>query len=168
MAKNIFNTMDKLLTSREINNSLKMRLVNCYVYSTLMYGAETWTMNMQLESRIEALEMWIYRRIGRISWKQKQSNETVLRILGMKRQLLNNIKKRQVKYFGHVKRHDTIIKNILEGKVEGRRARGRQRYRWVDNIKRWTNISLSECTTRARDRVCWRSIVANLHCGDGT
>ena len=81
---------------------------------------------------------------------------------------MKEIKKRQVKYFGHVKRHNTLIKTILEGKVEGKRARGRQRYKWEDNIKRWTNSSLTECTIKARDRECWRSIAANLHCGDGT
>ncbi|CAG5132316.1 unnamed protein product, partial [Candidula unifasciata] len=57
---------------------------------------------------------------------------------------------------------------ILEGKVQGRRAKYRQRYKWEENIKRWTNSSMSECTSRARDRACWRSFAANLHCGDGT
>ena len=85
----------------------------------------------------------------------------------MKRELMKEIKKRQVKYFGHVKRN-TLIKTILEGKAEGQRARGRQRYKWEDNIKRWTNSSLTECTIKASDRECWRSIAANLHCGDGT
>ena len=73
-----------------------MRIVKCYVYSTLLYGAEAWTMNRQLESRIEALEVWIYRRICRISWKQKQSNKEVLEKLGMKRELMKEITKRQV------------------------------------------------------------------------
>jgi len=86
----------------------------------------------------------------------------------MKREILKTIKSRQIKYFGHIKRHNTLLKTILEYKVGGLRARGRQRFRWVDNIKRWTGYSLSECTIRARDRQCWRSIAANLQCGVGT
>ena len=112
--------------------------------------------------------MWVYRRIGRISWKAKKTNKYVLETLGMKRAILGEIKSRQIKYFGHIKRHDTLLKFLLEGKVEGQRARGRQMYKWEGNIKRWTKYSLAECTIKARDRECWRSIAANLRCGDGT
>src|SRR5579871_2637964 len=77
-------------------------------------------------------------------------------------------KGRQIKYFGHIKRHDSLLKTLLEGLVEGRRDRGRQRYKWERNIKRWTGYSMSECTTQARNRVCWRSVAANLRYGDGT
>ena len=69
--------------------------------------------------RINAFEMWIYRRIGHISWKEKQTNKAVLTKLGMKQELLMEIKISKLKYFGHIKRHDTIIRTILEGKVEG-------------------------------------------------
>ena len=87
-------------------------------------------MNKQLEDTLDAFEMLIYRRIGRVSWTEKQTNKQVLGKLGMKKQLLREIKFRQVKYFGHIKRHDTMIKSLLEGKVEGRRARGRPRDKW--------------------------------------
>src|SRR5579871_1765085 len=133
-----------------------------------MYGSETWTMNKEMENRIDAFEMWIYRRIGRISWKDKKTNKEVLENLGMKRVLLKELKGRQLKYFGYIKRHDSLLKTLLEGKVEGRRDRGSQRYKWESNIKRWSGYSMSECTTRARDRECWRSVAANLQCGDGT
>ena len=86
----------------------------------------------------------------------------------MKKELLREIKIRQIKYFGHIKRHDTLLKTLLEGKIEGKRARGRQRYKWESNITRWTGYSLAECTTKTRDRGCWRSVAANLRCGDGT
>src|SRR5579871_4018617 len=125
-------------------------------------------MNKQLESRIEALEMWIYRRMERISWTEKQANNEVLKTLGMKREILKEIRSRQMKYFVHIKRRNTLLKIILECKVGGLRVRGRQWFRWVDNIKRWTGYSLSECTIRARDRQCWRFIAANLRCGVGT
>jgi hypothetical protein len=168
MAKSTFNDMKKILTSKQITNKLKMRIIKCYIYSTLMYGSETWTMNKQLEDRIDAFEMWVYRRIGRVSWMEKKTNKEVLESLGMKRELLQEIKIRQVKYFGHIKRHDTMLKIFLEGKVEGRRARGGQRYKWEGNIKRWTNYTMAECNIKTKDRGCWRSIAANLRCGDGT
>ena len=97
-----------------------------------------------------------------------QTNKQVLGKLGMKKQLLREIKFRQVKYFGHIKRHDTMIKHLLEGKVEGRRARGRPRDKWEGNFKKWTGYSLAVCNTKAKDRGCWRFIAANLRCGDGT
>lgn len=87
-------------------------------------------------------------------------------MLGMKQDLLKEVKTRQLKYFRNIKRHDSPLKNILEGRVEGKRARGGQRYMWENNIKPWTGNSLTECTN-TRDRQRWRSIVANLRCGDG-
>ena len=168
MARSVFNNINKIVTTKKITNALKLRIIRCYVYSTLLYGAETWTLNKQLEDRIETFEMWMYRRIGRISWKDRKTNEEVLNILGVKRELLKEIKFRQSRYFGHIKRHNTLLKTILEGKVEGKRARGRQRYKWEDNIKRYTEANLSKCTIWARDRASWRSITAKLHCGDGT
>ena len=168
MAKSTFNDMRKIVTSKQITNKLKMRIIKCYIYSILMYGSETWTLNKQLEDRIGAFEMWVYRRIGRTSWKEKKTNKEVLITLNMKKELLREIKIRQIKYFGHIKRHDTLLKTLLEGKIEGKRARGRQRYKWESNITRWTGYSLAECTTKTRDRGCWRSVAANLRCGDGT
>ena len=84
MAKGAFNDLIKVLTSKQITNKLKMRIIKSYVYSTLMYGSETWTMNKQLEDRISAFEMSIYRKIGRISWTEKLTNNRVLERLGIK------------------------------------------------------------------------------------
>jgi hypothetical protein len=80
---------------------LKMRMVRCYVYSILLYGSESF-------------EMWVYRRIGHISWKEKKTNKAVLEVLGIKQDLLNEVKTRQLKYFGHIKRHNFLLKSILE------------------------------------------------------
>jgi hypothetical protein len=91
-----------------------------------------------MEHKINAFEIWVYRRIGHKSWKEKKTNKAVLEKLGMKQDLLNEVKTRQLKYFGNIKRHDSLLKNILEGRVEGKRARGRRRYTWENNIRRWT------------------------------
>jgi hypothetical protein len=139
-----------------------MRIVKCYVYSILLYNTESWTLNKLIEVKINDSEMGVYRRIGHISWKKKKTNKAVLEKLGMKQKLLEEVKTRQLKYFGHSKRHYSLLKNILEGREDGKRARGRQRYIWENNIKRWTGNSLTECTNGTRHRQRWRSIVANL------
>ena len=158
MAKSRFISMAAVLTSRNIFFQLRLRLVNCYIYSVLLYGSETWTLNKNLESRIEAFEMWIFRRMGKISWTEKKTNKDVCMLLKVSPSLLNNIKRKKLKYFGHIKRHDTICREILEGKIEGRRARGRQRRTWLDDIRDWTKLSVTECAGRARDRKEWRVI----------
>jgi hypothetical protein len=112
-----------------------------------------------MEDKLNAFEMWVYRRIGHISWKE---NKAVLEKLGIKQDLLKEVKTRQLKYFGHIQIYNFLLNNILEGRVEGKRARGSHHYIWENSIKRWTGNSLTECTNNTRDRQRWRSIVANL------
>ena len=146
----------KLFESKQISTNLKLRMINCYIYSILLYGCETWTLSKGLSDKLEACEMFFLRRMGKISWKQKTSNDQVLEKFNTRRQLLEIIKNRIMSFFGHIKRHNSIIKDILEGKVEGKRGRGRPRAAWPDNIRTWADCSLAESTRRARDRVLWR------------
>jgi hypothetical protein len=106
--------------------------------------------------------------MGKIVWSEKKTNNEVLKQVKMTRELFSTIRKRQMKFFGHIKRHNNILKDILEGKIQGKRSRSRQRLKWTDNIKRWTGESLAVNTIKSRNRVEWRSMVANLRCGDGT
>ena len=108
--------------------------------------------------RIEACEMWFLRRMGKISYKDRITNDEVLKRLNTKRTLLDTIKSRKMKFFGHTKRHESIMKNIVEGKLEGTRPRGRPRAQWSDNIKQWSGLSLTTCTRLAEDREQWRQI----------
>ncbi|KAG1674114.1 RNA-directed DNA polymerase from mobile element jockey [Nymphon striatum] len=168
ISRRAFNNMKGIFVSRKINIKLKLRLVKCYIWSILLYGVETWTISKKMEERLEAYEMWIYRRIGKVSWTERKTNEYVLRMLGIKKQLLNIVKERKLKYYGHIKRHQTVQRTTLEGKVEGKRSRGKQRLKGEDNIKGWTKRSMEECGRLAKDRVGWRVIVANLRNEDGT
>ena len=168
MAKTKFNQMRKVFTSRTISIATKLRLVKCYVYSTLLYCCETWTLHLNDIKRLAAFEMWIFRRLGRISWTDRKTNQNVLDHLNVTRTLMKDIKSRKLKYFGHVKRHQNIQKTMLEGIIEGRRCRGRQRSVWCDNIKGWTGMNMAACSTAAMNRTEWRSIVANLRTEDGT
>ena len=88
--------------------------------------------------------------------------------LNVTKSLMKDIKSRKLKYFSHVKRHQNILKSVLDGVVEGRRCRGRQRSVWCDNIKGWTGRSVTACSAAAQNRTEWRSIVANLRTEDGT
>jgi hypothetical protein len=104
--------------------------------------------------------MWTFRRIGKISWKERKTNEEVCNILGIQPSLLNQIKTRKLKYFGHTTRHPSIQKEVVEGYVDGKRKRGRPARAWIDDIKDWTGLPAAECTRRAREREEWRAIAS--------
>ena len=160
--------MYRILASKKISMNLRHRLLVCYVFSVILYGCETWTLTKALIDKLEACEMWFLRRMGKISWKQKIRNEDVLKQLEIKKSLLSTIKERKLKFFGHTKRHDSIMKNILEGKLQGKRPRGRPRAQWCDNIKEWTGFSMAESTRLARQREEWRRISSQPWIQDGT
>ena len=168
IARACFNKMKNVLVSGKINLALRLRLLQCYVWSTLLYGAETWTLRKKNIKQLEAFEMWAYRRIGKISWIEKRKNEEVLEMLCIKRSIMENIKKQRLLYLGHVKRHNSIMKQTLEGISYGSRARGRPRRTWMDNALQWTGLQLSSINSKCRDRKEWRSIAVNLSKGDGT
>ncbi|RUS88370.1 hypothetical protein EGW08_003882 [Elysia chlorotica] len=100
-------------------------VLRTYVLSVLMYGSECWTISKEMEKRLLAIEMWFLRRIFRISWTERKTNEEVLHLHGTDRSLLQMIRKRQMEFLGHINRHDGLEKLMLHGKVEGKRARGR-------------------------------------------
>ncbi|GFR92211.1 endonuclease-reverse transcriptase [Elysia marginata] len=102
--------------------------------------------------------MWIYRRLAKISWKDKKTNQEVCEHLGTRRELVNTIKTRKIKYFGNIKRHASVMTYVLEGKIEGRRPRGGGRRRWIDDITEWTGKDIHQCTVEAQDRAKWKSI----------
>ena len=155
-AKSTFLRMKNIFFSRNITMHLKLKLVKCYIMPIMSYAAETWTMYKTMENKIEAFEMWIFRRLGRISWKDKITNEEVMRRLSVKREILSNMRTAKLKYFGHTMRQESLHKTILVGRIEGKRARGRQRKIWTDDIKSWTGKSLTACMRTTQDRAAWR------------
>ena len=146
-----------------------MRLTKCYVWSTLVYGAETWTITKTLTKRIDASEMWTHRQMLRISWKSHKSNEEVLNIMKTSLILMKIIKKMKFEYFGHIiRRPNSIQRLLLEARIDGKRGRGRPRTIWMDNIQDWLNLSYKECTQNAENREKWRSITFHLPSADET
>ncbi|RUS72979.1 hypothetical protein EGW08_019262 [Elysia chlorotica] len=130
-------------------------------------GSETWTLNKSIEKRRDAMEMWMYRRMNRISWKDKVTNKEVLDKVGMQKpELLQLVQRRKLAYYGHIRRHCGIQKRVVEGKVEGKRGRGRKRQSWLANIQETSQLRLSVACEAALYRERWRRMTAHL--GDGT
>ena len=100
----------------------------------------------------------MFEKNGVVSWKDRKTNDEVLKQLKTERKLLKTVKQRKLRYFGHVKRQDGFLKMTMEGKLEGRRPRGRPRTSWADNVEEWTGRSKQECTRAASDRPQWSVI----------
>ena len=107
IARTTFTNMRTQLSCRGINLKTRLRAIKCYIWPTLFYGAETWTITKSLLSRLDAFEMWVYRRVLKISWTEKITNEEVLRRIGTDREIVRQFKNRKLQYLGH--HIDTII-----------------------------------------------------------
>ena len=115
-------------------------------------------------AKIEAFEMWSYRRIKRISWKEMKSNAEVLKMIALKNtELVLSIKKKKLAYYGHVRRHHSLQKLVLGNKVDGKRGRGRRRKSSTGNVSEMTKMSMAQCSVKALDRSEWRTMVSNLY-----
>ena len=140
----------------------KLKILQCYIEPILMYGCETWTINTQMQKKIEAVEIWFLRRMMKISWTERKSNDCVLEEAGYRRSLVAKIKMRQAKFFGHIMRREGIEKLVTTGMMEGKRAAGRQRMKLMDNIRNWTEGGSNVETIRATsDRDRWKGMIAH-------
>ena len=141
-AKTTFLKLKNFFLARTLPLALRIRVVKCYVWPVLLYGAETWSLKVRTLNRIEAFEMWTLRRLLRIPWTAHRSNEEVLEMAGVQRELLHIVKNRKISYLGHILRGDrySIPKLILQGKIEGRRGPGRKQHSWLRNIRDWCGI----------------------------
>jgi len=137
-----------------------------------MYGCESWTPRKNEETRLDAFEMKGLRKILRVSWTAKKTNEWVLNKDGGKRELLDTVKARKLAYYGHTmrKRRSCLEKEIMQGTMPGARRRGKPHTAWINNIKTWTGLSVEESTKMTEDRDKWRKYVhgvANPRIEDG-
>lgn len=158
IAKKAFHNKKHLLTSR-ISKNVKKKFIKTYIWSIALYGCETWTMTQRDREILEAFEMWCWRRMERISWTEKITNIEVLRRIQEKRILLTTIENRRGKMVGHLIRHDSFIKTIMEGKIEGKRGRGRPRISYMSQIKeKIAVVSYKEVKETALERNRWREL----------
>lgn len=143
MARDAFLKYKKILTSHDVQINTKIRYTKCYVWTVLMYASETWTLKAIDERRLQAFEMWLYRRILRIPWSDRISNREVLRRIDQECHLVTTIKQRKIAYLGHLMRNEKykLIQKLIKAKIEGTRPRGRREITWLNNIQDWTNYS---------------------------
>ena len=163
MGKAKMTELNNIWKDRNIPLQLKIRLLRCLIWPVVMYGCEAWTLRKADENRLEAAEMWFYRRLSNISWEDKRTNQSVLEELSVERSFLNHIRRRRLKYVGHAVRNlrTDLMSTVLQGKVDGKRNRGRPAMTYIDNIKKDSGLSLSQIVRRCEDRDDWRRVVAN-------
>ena len=125
--------LDSILKSRDITLLTKVCLVKAMVFLVVMYGRESWTIKKAEHQRIDAFELWCWRRLLRVSWMARRSNQSILKEISPGCSLEGLMLKLKLQYFGHLMA-DSFEKTLMLGKIEGRRRRGRQRMRWLDDI----------------------------------
>ena len=156
IARSNFNALKIILTNKKISKKTRLNLICTYVWSSLLYGAESWTISKEMERRISAAELWFYRRMLKVSWTKHVSNEEILRRVGNPVRLMDVIRNRQLRFLGHVIRKDGVEKLALTGKIEGKRDRGRQRLKYLDQFGAKSN---TEFIHSAQEREDWRSMI---------
>ena len=164
ISKTAFNKVKSLLTNRSIPMSLRRRFLKSYVWSTMLYGCEAWNISSAMQKKIEAAEMWFYRRMLRISWTEHATNVSVLQRVGAGLEMMRSIRQRQLRFLGHVMRDGKLENLCITGRMEGRRGRGRPRLKYMDTLARAVGSGLRavELLQMANFRTQWRSMVDNV------
>ena len=153
IAKDAFNKKRELLT-KKLSQNLKKKVIKTIVWSTALYGAEAWALKEQDRKRLEAFEMWCWRNMEKISWRNHTTNEDVLNLVGEKRKILKVILARKKRWIGHILRGEGLVKDVMEGRTFGKKGRGRPRIMLLDDLKK--DDSYQAMKSKARDRSLWR------------